>query len=1265
MAMDSLFTAKEITPRKLTQEERDREFWNGIAQAASAPAGALGFFWGKAVVGDVIISRVGQHYALNDLRKTLKRFKDVKVKELSREKWILTKDNGAMASINPLRAIDGWYAKDLGELTARLQGYDYSPDERMFYNIGSFLGSVKSLSKLTGKGVSKIPKMRTSVMRLVQTTATGLTYESLQQLKRKSETGEFSFQEVLDTGALFAMFGFAEVGLNAAVNARNMQKWFRTPEGQEALKTLTKDEIKHLSAHLGEVKNTARYMKAKADLEGIKTGLVQNVPEKEVRLMRQALSSPHMSPVEIDKMYKARTMEILGRMKGVPKPRGAVVTPPPPASAAPAAKQDVDSIIPRPSENIYSRMPIEMAREHAAYGVKLAKDHLESIGEIDVKPATAAQKRKIILAANKVGLDGEALKAVMKYNTGSESLEGMTVDEAQATLEGIDNYRYMGVEGIDAITKPPALLTDPSIDEKASKKLLKITGSEEAYNRVIYYSNALGGAPSNADIPDIEGRKKKWMKDLNIVGGKIRKHFMKEEAFEPFGKEPKLLNPYQAIGYALDKVEARTGIPLRRKWSDLVADIQEWRLRNEQIIWDAIHRSGTHRLGKVTSHRSNILIGDWLDAEEPADKELLWNKMDEGTQRLAKEAENILQTEGATAVRWAEFKKWDYAARKAKEMIDKIIAKGKEPTAKQIAAADALVKAARPYNAPKSALTDGRTAFAMGQGLEWLEAQTWGTRKNYFMHQAEFEHDFDFITGGSVPQELFRERAQAGTLPIKAPGETITRKGGSKVIKTGNVMLAILKHLDRLTSFAASFDSRIEFWDAFTKANPSREDLGFMRDAMDALIGISPKTLPIVKSFRFFDRWFWRSYLVGDPRGSLKFAWRQLWQNLIFGPSQFNTTELAKTILRFPHFTAVSHWLKNNPAATQSFKEFFNKHVAEDRSVYRHMIMKSQELSGLEMTSKTATFFDMLGFMPSLTDRGNRLAVWPIAYRMAERNITQFANGKIGIEKLWSRLAINSLTPGQSLELQALIDKGDYPRFMDRYAEYKVENIHFRYNPLLRGVQEMGVTGRTMLGLIVFPRGVFNIALKNGLEPMMSKQPRRFWSGFKTILKLLAGTTIVDRLQKEISGKSMYDFLGILFGYSLLSPGASNIIQLFDETSQAAYQGNMQGKPPQETAARMAKIAAGQLETFIPLCDVMLDAYKAKKDYAHYHLWDIARQHAMNDYEKTFSKPFGYKDRSVIDKLRLMFFEIDPKEDDEFKALRDALSSRNRNKLGQ
>jgi len=627
----------------------------------------------------------------------------------------------------------------------------------------------------------------------------------------------------------------------------------------------------------------------------------------------------------------------------------------------------------------------------------------------------------------------------------------------------------------------------------------------------------------------------------------------------------------------------------------------------------------------------------------------MWNDMSSKTQALATELNSMLQNYAPFLVRWGRFLVWDRHARIGEEILNKAYREGKTPTDKQIARAQKKMREKKPPDAPVSALAEGRAARDIGQLAEWLDTQEWGVRKRYFMQEgAELSGD---IYEGSISEEIFGKAPEAGELTTEAPSELKARRARGEPIISRNAALDVLRHLDRLSAFASTYEQRMNFWEAFRSTNPNKNDLGLMRDADRALRGIMPKTLPIIRSFRDVNRFFWRSYLVFDPSGSLWFAWRQLLQNVAFDPSQFNMAELTKSIGQFSNMNKSRDWAANNPDAAESFMDFYNRNVSENRSFYRHFIMKSEEAGGLEMTSKLGTLVDMFAITPGITDSANRMAVWPVAYDIAQRNVQRFRDGKLSPRGLWNRLALNTITSGQSMEMIALIQQENYSKFMSRYAEYKTENIHFRYNPLLRSLQEMTPTGRVTLGLLTFPRGVMNIALKNGVEPIESARKelfetgkvsganaRRAYDGFKTLIKLFAGTSIAQSLSLVITGVSAYGLWKLIFGPTILAPGFGKVVELLDENAFILHKAEQSGESFPVTARKMVSNAAKNLEMFIPLAEVMKRQYEIQKNRDGVYLYDLAIKYAKEEYLKEYQEPFTYRNRELHEKIQYMVF---------------------------
>ena len=885
-------------------------------------------------------------------------------------------------------------------------------------------------------------------------------------------------------------------------------------------------------------------------------------------------------------------------------------------------------------KNPYLRMPLDRVKEDAANGVRLAKDALVELQEVIITPASTGQKNKIIRTAVGRGLEQKHLSALSKQITGIEDLDLLTSDDADELLKALDNYRYMDTWKTESVTKEPDKLIDPSMTKAQMAGILKASGSIEAYNKAMIYSQKLGGAPSDPGLAAI------WHRDMINHSRYLKREIARQERK---GGEANILNPYQSISYALDKAERRTGIPLRRQWSNMVADVKGWNYKNEERMWTAIRNAKVHRLGIVTNRAESTKIAKWLDEGDEALRLNMWNDMSSKTQALATELDGMLQEYAPFLVRWGRFLVWDRHARIGEEILNKLHRAGKTPTDKQITKAQKLMREKKPPDAPMSALAEGRAARDLGQLADWLDTQGWGTRKRYYMSEgAELAGD---IYEGSISEEIFGKAPEAGELTTEAPRELKARRAKGRPVISTNAALDVLRHLDRLSAFASTYENRMNFWEAFRSTNPNKDDLGLMRDADRALRGIMPRTLPIIKSFRDVNRFFWRSYLVFDPAGSLWFAWRQLLQNVAFDASQFNSVELMKSIRSFSDMSKAKDWAQNNPDAAESFMDFYNRNVAENRSFYRHFIMKSEEAGGLEMTSKAGTLIDMLAITPGITDSANRMAVWPVAYDIAQRNIAQFRDGRLSPQGLWNRLALNTITPGQSMEMVALLRDGKDAEFMSRYAEYKTENIHFRYNPLLRSLQEMTPTGRVTLGLLTFPRGVINIAIKNGLEPIasMAANPstanaRRSYDGFKTLIKLFAGTSLAQSISIAVTGVSAYGLWKLLFGPSLLAPGFGKVVELLDENAFILHQAEQSGASLHETATKMVANAAKNLEMFIPLAEVMKRGYEVQKNRDGVYLYDLAIKYAKEEYLKQYQKPFDYRSRELHEKIQYMVF---------------------------
>jgi hypothetical protein len=1262
----------------IKREQEWIDFLTKVTKASSSLS--VGFLSSLVTLGfhDSAIFKLQKSFALKELEKDIL-VRGYKVKDkLDDEHWIVADENNNQVSINAADIIKGSFPKDLQQLIAAETNLDITSTDMLMYNIGKTFGSIKSIGKIAKKlasGLTAAPTFK----RLHQAGTTGWLYGGVEQLQSKLEGEDVDFEEWHRTGGIFAGFGVASIGLSGIANSYKMGKFLKSPKGAKWFEELPMKDRKTLLAAGSEAHRIAQKTNAQELLAANKLYASQGVKPvgwdaSKVGFAEKVVKAPTMTMNQWYAAYGPKLQRIIRRSAGAraqtkaAQKAGDVMTKD--LLAAPGKPRPVADLMKKPGteeaivkvsdvvkKSPYLNMPLEEVENLAHYGVHGAKRFLEEANLAPPIPASNAQRNKIVVQAVKHGLGEDNLKRLMHDVSQVDEIEQLTKDEAGELLERLDNYEYMGSSSVNAVVGSKELLVISGMADAEMNYLRKIAGSDQAYNKVVNYLGMLGGFPTDESLPDLIGQQKEIIRDLRIVAKRQQKFMKHKSKMDARGDQADMLGKYQHIGYALDLMEQRSGVPLRRDWSDAVQTQTHWRNINESIVWDAAKKAGISRLGRMGSIKTTQQAVEWVTAIDDEARAVLWNGMDTKTRRYAEALEELYQGPAATRLRWAQFVKWDYNAKKAAEKLNAIRATGKAPTKEDFKNAQDIINAAKPYDATPQDLIDARAAFALDQGLEYLEAATWGSRVRY-APSANLSSLLDEGPGGSIPQEVFYRQAELGTLPMKPPKATYPRKGKAEILKSGNAFMDVLNHMNRLTDFASTFEITDKIWSNLGKANLSTTDEANFRKMMDALRGIHHPLDDWVKKAAWVNTQFWRQFLVGDPRGSVKFAYRQMFQNPALALSQFDSVELAKTLAAFPHFTAANKWVQDNPKIKEAFTEYYDKHVAENKRIYRHMLANSNSYSGLGLVSRAGAFFDLLGGTPAITDRLNRKIFWPVAYSIVYRNVEAFKTGKIDAPTLWKRLTVDNMPTSYALELKTLLGKQEYSEVKSRYAEYRTEMVHMRYNPLLRSVQEMSPAGRLIFGAIVFGRGVMNIAAKQGLEPMLYGNPARAWTGFKTLTKLLIGGFLANELSERTIGYSIYDIPRIIMGIGPLAPGASSIVEVFSETNQAIRQAPP-GTSPAELAVIMAKVGAKNLEAFIGVADVARDYYRVQNDLKYAHLWDMAFDAAKSDWEKINNKPFKKTNRDVRDKILIMFFDVEPQDKkSDWQQLQKQLSNR-------
>jgi hypothetical protein len=283
------------------------------------------------------------------------------------------------------------------------------------------------------------------------------------------------------------------------------------------------------------------------------------------------------------------------------------------------------------------------------------------------------------------------------------------------------------------------------------------------------------------------------------------------------------------------------------------------------------------------------------------------------------------------------------------------------------------------------------------------------------------------------------------------------------------------------------------------------------------------------------------------------------------------------------------------------------------------MMMMDTSLSS-EVRGKFDKAVEFMGRTAMWSEKALRVASWGIAHQIAQTATRAFADGKIGMGKLRERLMLDTMMLSQRAELDRHLTNKDYDMFIRRYAEYKTDSVNFSYDTALRSALEQTPTGRAIAGIMVFPRGVYNIAVTNGLLPMYygSKKgdTHQAAMGLRNIAMLAIGSYTTNWAYEQIMGKKgTYSPLG-LAAYSPGAPGLNLIYDTAKEISTAIYLKEQGEKDTKVTALAIVGTLAKQAEFMIPISDAFIRLYANSKNIEDVKLWGMVRSELNRKYAK-------------------------------------------------
>lgn len=909
-------------------------------------------------------------------------------------------------------------------------------------------------------------------------------------------------------------------------------------------------------------------------------------------------------------------------------------------------------------KNIYLKMPLERVQSDAAEGVSLAKEALirmnpdATLGQDLLEKPTRAQFAKVHQLKAKHNLTNEEYREALKYSTGIDSMANMSRYDADLAMQHMQNFDDM-VGMIDAVAKSESVMIDPSIPNLA--KIRKAAGSDEVFHRTLLYSNKIGGVIDNADVPDLEWRQKKHAQNLVNTARVMRRAQRKTAAKEEKPREYNALSVWSSSRYALAQASLRSGASIRTHHRDMQAAVVDMKFENKKNFDARLKRAEAPRFGQALTYKEGLQVAEWLytsSAESPDLKEQLWATMPQKVQKIAEEMQGFLQNESANLVRWKRWLLWNDATLRADSQIEKLRDKGVKITGKRLSRIMKGVKKARPINAPQDALRMGRIAQERGELRNYLDSETWGTIKEYFMSQQELTDLTGMYPTDVILEEIGESANRMGNAPELNVPSTMTREGKAKILKTGNILSAILNHADQVGISAATHQPLKNLWENFASTDPSVRDIASMRTLINSTLGRHHHVEDWVKLGRAVNNATWRAILGLSPKRALWFAYRNApHQNIAYGLSQTGLKELSISAKQISLATTkamfTGSWSDNvdkvNPWIREDYENHFEASVSQEKQLHNSMMLQREEIIYKDMGNKAMAVVDAIGSAPVYSDRVNRLAIWPNLHQTAYRNVQKFVRGEIDGKAFWNNLDLDTLHLDERLEFDHLINQGRWRELVKLYAEYKTENIHFRYATPLRSIGEQTPSSRLIKGLLTFPRGTFEIMYQNGYKPFVqgfeSGNYKQSYEGFKTILITTIMSRAARRLLFAVTGVSgAYGVFDTVFRYSPLAPGIKRIADLFDATSDAIYLAEKNNEDIPTTVDRVLSQVVYQAELFIPMCDVLINRYKAQNDVYGVRLYSLLKKKAVQRYRDEEGKVFRKADRSTTEKYQMLIW---------------------------
>lgn len=811
--------------------------------------------------------------------------------------------------------------------------------------------------------------------------------------------------------------------------------------------------------------------------------------------------------------------------------------------------------------------------------------------------ATRAQKAQGHILAKELGLSKEQYEALARGATGKTSMADMTEAEAGAFIGALRERARAGL--------PEWPVAQVALSAQETKVIRKVARSDAVATQVETYAAEMGGPPTDAQA------RADWIKDLTIVArtaGRFERRdiklFTRGQVEVEAGDRQRAANALDessSARYAFGQLEAKTGIQFRQPYVEIgetttgvINDVAE-KMRGYLTEVGMTPRKAALTLAQ------NDGVATWLYEEDATKKPDLWEKLDEPSKAVAGQMDKILQKEAANEIRELRWRVWDRTGE-------------------------------APPNAPETALEEGRAAKDAGRLREWIATQTWGTRRYYYMSEAQRRDLVDDALDSLRPPGLQERPARAGRRPKRAVPEAKTRRGPARRARGGSVVHAIQNHWERAAIANATADQLEAFWGNVEAAGLNRSDIQNVRGFVNSAIGRSAPARGIVYFARWLGRQFWRFHFLSPVRSGW-FAMRNLLQNLYAG-SQMPVKELSKAAVKLTAGVR-NPWLKADYAAD------WKKKLTQKRQLHREFLMQEAE-SPKQVRNRALLLMDDLGVAAPLSDEANRLLIWPVFHTVAYDAVQAYRAGKITFRQLKARTGLDRVHVTERLMLQRFLAQGNDHAFVSEIAKIKTQNTHGIYATKGRSSWEQTPEGRAFIGLVTYPRLVWEIIYQNGAKPfaqgVQAGNYRMMYRGMTGMIAMIVGSAIAKKILWEVAGRHAYGVIETLTRYTPLNPGVSKMVELLDKANEIAWRAEAEGTPILKVADRIVAASMMELEICIPLCDVYLNYYETRHDVRGVRLWSLVKKKALKAYTDKEGRAFPKAKRRTMEKWQHMIF---------------------------